>query len=120
MNSIFPFTVYSSDKTGGAPKGFLDDFLRVKMPGTWYAIDCEITSRSEVTFIVYDTWHNWYEGKGRKLYSVRATVDPSITLKYVDRRSITLACIVIKEQEEEEMQRRVKTLAYRLLMLCDK
>jgi hypothetical protein len=105
VNDFFPFRLYSSSDHGHSPSGFGKAFQanrpeyieRVESKGTkfewtrqekfsYYCYDVIIFSQTEVEFVCFDMYDNYYGGKGKEIHRFRATVNKSVTNEYVGRR----------------------------------
>lgn len=121
---FFPFRLYGSGEHGGGPLNFraafqanrpdMIDIVEGKGTGweytrrekfSYYAFDVIVLSQTEVEFVCFDMYDNYWGGKGKEFHRFTATVDKSVTNKHVGRRLFARG-IDRRERELAEQERK--------------
>lgn len=122
--AFFPFRLYSNDR-GHSPSGFTKPFQanrpeyieHVECKGqpfeytrrekfSCYCYDVIILSQTEIEFVCFDMYDNYYGGKGKEIHRFRAIVDKSVTNEYIGRRLFARG-VDRRERELAEAERKL-------------
>lgn len=124
VEPFFPFRIYSNDQ-GHNIYGF-GHILQANRPeyieiieakGTkfewtrrekfsYYAFDIIFLSQTEIEFVFFDMYDNYYGGKGKEIHRLKVTVDKSVTNDYVGRRLFNRG-VARRERELAEAERKI-------------
>ena|SRR6218665_1877183 len=130
MNALFPFRIYSSDKSNGGIYEFRDTFVAnkpeyietVRDKGTrwewvqrekfiWYTFDVIIHSQTEIEFVAFDMEDFCYGGKGKEIHRFKVKVAKSVTEKEIRRELLSRAALRRELELIAEENRIIKTYA---------
>lgn len=113
---IFPITLRCDREKGWSNHDFRALFITNKPDGlSWYGYDVVINSSTDIKFIIWDMYDNFYGGCGNIVAEFNLKVNSVVTRKYVVAKVSELALLKVRQDKEYDEAVKAAYIAEELL-----